>query len=237
MSTCPEKDIHSIYLDGELQDEFRGEYEAHIKNCAKCQAELSKLRKIKEILKADSNSIKVDNVFLEQSFNRLESRMRFNKVISQTKDTRRITLKTFVPAAVAAAAVFALMLPVRTIINSRASKNIALDATQETLRVVARQNSIPFSENNVVMNGNLTQVSFDTAGNVVNGVRARINSKHLYSTLTSLDVFRPEFGNSNIKISVPTILDINSSPNVQSTSPRNDFSTINNSTFGMDLLN
>ena len=46
MSTCPEKDLHSIYLDGELPEEFLKEYENHVAGCEKCKAELEKLRKV-----------------------------------------------------------------------------------------------------------------------------------------------------------------------------------------------
>ena len=40
MSTCPENDIHSLYLDNELPLSYREEYEAHIKSCPKCAKKL-----------------------------------------------------------------------------------------------------------------------------------------------------------------------------------------------------
>lgn len=42
MYTCPTDDIHSIYLDGELPDIYRKEYEAHIKTCSECEKKIAK---------------------------------------------------------------------------------------------------------------------------------------------------------------------------------------------------
>ena len=33
MSTCPEKDIHSIYVDGELPENYIKQYESHLSSC------------------------------------------------------------------------------------------------------------------------------------------------------------------------------------------------------------
>ena len=32
MSGCPEKDLHSIYIDGEMPEKYAKEYEAHIEH-------------------------------------------------------------------------------------------------------------------------------------------------------------------------------------------------------------
>ena len=43
MSFCPSKDIHSVYLDGELPENYKAEYELHISHCEKCRKELEQL--------------------------------------------------------------------------------------------------------------------------------------------------------------------------------------------------
>ena len=48
MFTCPEDDIHSIYLDNELPPNFVAEYEAHVASCPKCKAKNEKFKKIHE---------------------------------------------------------------------------------------------------------------------------------------------------------------------------------------------
>ena len=49
MYTCPEKDIHSVYIDNELPEAYIAEYEAHVKNCPKCAAELALLRNLNSV--------------------------------------------------------------------------------------------------------------------------------------------------------------------------------------------
>ena len=56
MSTCPENDIHSIYLDGELPEIYKAEYEAHLNNCIKCRTKLEQMKKIHEAFQYDSAS-------------------------------------------------------------------------------------------------------------------------------------------------------------------------------------
>ena len=79
MSTCPEKDLHSIYLDGELPEEFLKEYETHVAGCEKCQAELEKLKKVSVPFREDALSVKLDQTYLDQSFARLQTKMRFKE--------------------------------------------------------------------------------------------------------------------------------------------------------------
>jgi hypothetical protein len=44
MSFCPTKDIHSIYLDNEMPEIYKAEYESHVATCKKCQQELNKIK-------------------------------------------------------------------------------------------------------------------------------------------------------------------------------------------------
>ena len=41
MFTCPTNEIHSLYLDKELPQNYIAEYEAHIANCEKCKATMT----------------------------------------------------------------------------------------------------------------------------------------------------------------------------------------------------
>ncbi|MDE6067486.1 MAG: zf-HC2 domain-containing protein, partial [Treponemataceae bacterium] len=125
MFTCPEKDIHSIYLDGELPEKFARDYEAHIVSCEKCRAELEKLRAMRKIFTKDSSSLNLNDDFMEKSFERLQSRMRFKKIVSQGEEKSFVVSmrRTFIPMAAAAAAVFAILLPQK--MNSAQDANIA----------------------------------------------------------------------------------------------------------------
>ena len=48
MSTCPTNEIHSLYLDNELPQAHKEQYEAHIASCEKCKASLEKLHAVRE---------------------------------------------------------------------------------------------------------------------------------------------------------------------------------------------
>lgn len=82
MFTCPDDDIHSVYSDGELPQNFVAEYEAHVKNCPQCSAKLQKLLALKAAFKSDSNSISLSGRDLDESFVRLEARLSYKKVVS-----------------------------------------------------------------------------------------------------------------------------------------------------------
>ena len=139
MSTCPEKDIHSLYLDNELPANFAKQYEQHIASCPKCKAELDSMRALHDALKADADSLKLDQVFLDQSFERLQSRLRYSKVVSKSKDNKPLLfpiVKKYAPAAAAAAFVFALMLPfsMRTNASSQGAQNASMVSQIQTIK-------------------------------------------------------------------------------------------------------
>lgn len=132
MSTCPEKDILSIYIDGELPAKYQAEVESHLSSCEKCRKELEALRKIQAVLKKDSKNIELTQEEMDKSYERLMARLSYSKVTNAAKETSGKIFK-FLPAsdnstsakekkygtfkyiagAVAAAAVFALIIPVR----------------------------------------------------------------------------------------------------------------------------
>lgn len=78
MSTCPENDIHSVYLDGELPEEFIAEYESHVASCPECSAKLEKLTRISGILRADAKSVVFSGKELDDSFARLQAKMSYS---------------------------------------------------------------------------------------------------------------------------------------------------------------
>ncbi len=157
MFHCPENDIHSIYLDGELPENFVKDYEAHLASCQKCRAKLEKLKAVHALFAADSKSLNVDDVFKAQSFERLQSRMRFSPVVKASEPKKNIVrMTTFVPLAAAAAAVFALVLPVRM----NAGKNVQR-VDDNVLAVSSIKAQKPIADTDIIVNGGIHQVSFD----------------------------------------------------------------------------
>ena len=186
MYTCPTDDIHSIYLDGELPDIYRKEYEAHIKICSECEKKLQKLQTLQNLFKSDSRMLTPDKIAMEESFKRLNTKLHYSKNTSHVYKFSKNALLGRMAAA--AAAVCVILLPFK------GNKNSNVPA-QEVAALVRPQVSIP--EQNVVINGNIAQ---DFSQNVSTG---RI------SDITQGDVFRPAFSGDTrlyIRISDPRIV-------------------------------
>lgn len=223
MSFCPSKDIHSIYLDNEMPDIYKAEYEAHLKNCESCQKELEKLKALHQLFKADSESISLNKQYLDQSFDRLMVKMNYSKHTKFTEKKASSGIKYFVPLAAAAAAVFALIIPVRinsSKINTEAQPALASTASTVTANVATMvSNEIPSNVRNVsvgggkgvVISGNIHESVLPSASIGTNGSRNSFvqnvsNTAIEKKLIQDVDVFRPGFIEDktiSIRITVP----------------------------------
>ena len=157
MFHCPEKDIHSLYLDGELPKKFIKDYEAHIASCEKCAQKLARLKAVRAAFLSDSRSIEVGDEFKAASFERLQSRLRFSKAVKASEPNKNIVrIANFVPLAAAAAAVFALVLPAR-MNNAQASHGV----DESVLAVSSIKEKKPLADSDIIVNGGIHSVSFD----------------------------------------------------------------------------
>ena len=135
MFTCPNKDLHSVYLDGELSAEYKGKYEEHLKSCPKCQAALKKLEAARDLLKADSKTITMSERDMASSFERLQSRLSYKKVLKMpVSDGAKNVLKDVLVGA-SAAAVIAAVVPAKT-------KTVIQQVAQSDFKPVARMTSL-----------------------------------------------------------------------------------------------
>lgn len=151
MFTCPNKDVHSIYLDGELPVQYVEEYEAHIKSCPKCQARLSKLRGLNSVFAADSDKLSLSEKDMNESFSRLQARLSYRKVtvrpLELGKVSRGIVKDMFIGAA--AAAVIAVILPLR---------QAGVKAPVQDFTPVARMTSYSLPSTGMIADENLTNL-------------------------------------------------------------------------------
>lgn len=191
MSLCPTKDIHSVYLDNEMPLSYIKDYEAHVQNCPKCSAELNRMKSLRAMLKNDSLEDLTEDE-LDESFARLQMKMRFSKNTKTTVYTERRTLSTtfkYAIPAMAAAAVFALVLP----LGLKGRKNAASQPVAAVAPISA--NTVSFQPDGPRnLSGNIPHSAVAT-GRVVSTREA-----------SNIDVFRPNFDNENtisIKITVP----------------------------------
>lgn len=206
MSFCPTDDLHSIYLDNEMPEAHKAEYESHIKVCPECQRKLENIRKLHELFDSDSKSIEMDDAQLEKSYEKLMSRMAYTKNVHKAEKKTNSSWK-YICSAAAAAMVFALIIPLR--LNSKAS-NVEAGAT-----TVAVTNASPMQPvtnvsvgggNGVIISGNL-QSSVMQVSSGTNNFSSNINRNNNEGLfLTDVDVFRPAFEGDNslsIKITIP----------------------------------
>ncbi len=204
MYSCPTDDIHSIYLDRELPSAYAVEYEEHLRNCKKCSEKLNALKTLKGVFEKDSKSLDFDQKFMDESYVRLMAKIRHSR---NTGFTDRFSVQKFVAGTVAAAAVLvAVILPVRTSPGGKPAR----DSSLANLVPVERPQTTLISNKNIVINGNIN----DNLSQAVSTGALRNTS------LADLDVFRPEFRDSRIKISVPG-MEVQNSPVMEVRMPAN----------------
>ena len=223
MSFCPSKDIHSVYLDGELPENYKAEYELHISHCEKCRKELEQLKAVSALFKADSDSLNLDSHFMDESFQRLQIKMAYSRNIGKVPQKSPFKVISYVASGLAAAAVLALVLPL-------GFKSSEVKAGSENTATVAATvinsplihsvgngvgSSVPITAVSTGNKASANNVSFDSgrsvvvSGNIQDVVLSSENKKKIVSSFTrnvnDVDVLRPDFQNEaiNIKITVP----------------------------------
>ncbi|MBB5218673.1 hypothetical protein HNP77_001042 [Treponema rectale] len=112
MSTCPEKSIHSVYLDGELPQNYVTRYEAHVASCQECQKIQNALKKLRDFMQKDADLPAFSREDLDSSFNRLQVKLSYHKITGQSRPASgRFTALKYAATGIAAAAAVALVLP------------------------------------------------------------------------------------------------------------------------------
>ena len=219
MSFCPSKDIHSVYLDGELPENYKAEYELHIEHCEKCRKELEQLKSLRALFKADSASLNLDQHFMDESFQRLQIKMAYSKNIGKVPQKSPFKVISYVASGVAAAAVLALVLPLGLKSDAKAGQTASLASASSIISTpliqsVNTTSSVPItavstsgktgnnvgydSGRSVVVSGNIQDV-------VLSSEKQRKISSSLTKNVSDVDVLRPDFQDEaiSIKITVP----------------------------------
>lgn len=198
MSTCPEKDIHSLYIDNEIPLSHLTDYESHVNSCQTCINDLQKYKTLHSLLQADSASLNISQERLDDSFQKLQAKLHYSNTINNTKTFRPVNLSWVATAA--AVLLLALVIPIRTI---------------STDKVTVPQNN-PINIASSVLNNSISTVSMPYAGNYK---AKRLNNSGIYSASTlptiyddniysTEDVFRPDFSEQeqiSVKITLSNI--------------------------------
>ena len=214
MSFCPTKDIHSVYLDGELPEIYKVEYEQHIQTCEKCRKELEKLKALHSMFKADSDSLNLDSHFMDDSFQRLQIKMAYSKNVGKIPQQSPLRFRLIgAVSGVAAAAVLALIIPIG-LKNGKTANNsaVATATTVTTLPVtVNTATSVSLNNKNVPFDsGRSMGVSANIQDVVFAAGKQKNNTATFAKNVNEVDVLRPDFQNDaiSIKITVPGMGDI-----------------------------
>lgn len=175
MSTSPEKDLHSVYIDGEMPENFISRYEDEISRDEKAKAELEKMRSLHNLFQEDAKSKSVDKIFAEQSFERLKTKMSYSKTLklAEKKPSFITPIAKYTASFAAAAAVFAFVfIPVY-------NRDISLAKTRELAAIeIKNSNEIaPISEKQVVIDGNFKTQNLSSKLALTSGSKAVATAK------------------------------------------------------------
>ena len=217
MSFCPSKDIHSVYLDGELPENYKAEYELHVSHCEKCRKELEQLKAVRAMFKADAESLKLDEHFMDESFQRLQIKMAYSRNVGKVQQKSPFKVISYVASGVAAAAVLALVIPFGAKSTETSGAAVAAGTTviqSPLIQSVSSASSVPItavstsgstgnnvgydSGRSVVVSGNIQDV-------VLSSENTRKNTASFAKNVSEVDVLRPDFQDEaiSIKITVP----------------------------------
>ena len=205
MSTCPEQDMHSVYLDGELPQKYALDYESHLTSCQRCRDDFLKLQALSTSLKEDARSIELSAQDMEDSFARLQTKLHYQNTVKniQPQNIKRFTW--VVPTVAAAALAFALVLPTKTgtlapVTNQERPISIAASALTGNLSVAPSVNyqKSAFFRDSIIAEESLNHIQ-----------TVSLSSDEVISPV---DIFRPSF-NTNQEVSIKmTLSDLNSIP-------------------------
>ncbi len=214
MSFCPSKDIHSVYLDGELPENYKAEYELHISQCEKCRKELEQLKALHSLFQSDSSALNLDQHYMDESFQRLQIKMAYKKNVGKVPEKSPFKIISYVASGVAAAAVLALVLPLGLKSNKVSSEASAIVATP-LIQSVNSVSGVPITAVSTAANASGNNVAFDSGRSVVvsgniqdvvlSSVNRRKNPSVFVRNVSDAEVLKPDFQDEaiSIKITVP----------------------------------
>lgn len=165
MSTSLEKDLHSVYIDGEMPESFVSQYESIVQADPNEKARLEKMRRLHLLLQEESDAMtkkitgsaqdNPSDTFIEESFARLQTKMRYAKNVELANEQKSF-VSPFIKYAssfVAAAAVFAVVfIPV----HNNSLKN-AKETAVAAISIMKEKGIEPIAQKEVVIDGNINK--------------------------------------------------------------------------------
>ncbi|MCM1321703.1 MAG: hypothetical protein NC041_07515 [Bacteroides sp.] len=214
MSTCPDSDIISVYFDGELPLAYKAQIESHFAACKVCRERYQRYAALKKMCAEDAQHSALTEDECADSYKRLLSRMKFRCVTEQSPHIRLSAVKYTLPA-IAAAAVFALILPLRI--------THGIDETYRQTMTASAQKATLMKNRGIIIDGNVPHTTLaslfkDSRAAAINTLAAnraeqtaekehtgipqtvyahtiaeQTESNRYFSNVDSIDIFKPDF--------------------------------------------
>lgn len=112
MSTCPELELLSVYLDEELPRQYEQKLKDHLASCTECKVHYENLKSLHENLQLDAKNITPSERDLDEGFLRLKTKMNYKSVIKPSFNFPSVAKWAF-PFVAVAAIMVAVILPTR----------------------------------------------------------------------------------------------------------------------------
>ncbi|WP_407428851.1 hypothetical protein [Treponema sp.] len=212
MSTSLEKDLHSVYIDGEMPESFVSQYESLVSANPEAKSSLEKMQKLHDLLQEDSSQKTVSSDFIDQSFERLQTKMRYAKNVSFADSSSSKNSKSFIiPFAkyassfVAAAAVFAVVfIPVHY--NSlKSAKETAVAA----ISIMKEKSIEPIAKKDVIVDGSINKEDLSNGLAISENSLAKTDSNQneadLSSTVEQKTIYATNLASNTANSSIPFI--------------------------------
>jgi len=213
MSTCPNMELHSAFVDGEIANPWYDEIKTHVESCPDCKAHVERIQSIRDVFAADSAALNLDKNELDASYERLKSRLRYKKVAARTSGAYTDFARKFVPYAAAAAFLAAVIMPAANIRSQvkQHFNDIALLPVTSSVELI--------NKTGIAADQNVNVSAFQVSDTNRSAIPVQPVSLHV-SNLTQVDVFKPEFSSSktlpmNIKLTDVSELPLIDSENHQ----------------------
>jgi len=169
MSTSLEKDLHSVYIDGEMPESFLSQYESIVSSNEKEKAALEKMQSLHSLLQKDSEAMtkritapspeNPESAFIDASFERLQTKMRYAKNVSFANGQAGES-KTFVTPFIKYASSFAAAAAVFAVVFIPLHNKSISEAKETAVAAISimKQNTIePIAKNDVIIDGNINK--------------------------------------------------------------------------------
>lgn len=205
MSTCPDLELQSAFFDGEIGSPWYDEIKSHVESCSDCKKTMDNLQTMHDVFAADSAQMNLSQKQMDESFDRLQSRLRYTKTTEKANVIHVDFARKVIPYAAAAAFLAAVILPsanVRTQVKQQIA-DIALITPTRSVELIDKAGIAADQSLNVAA------VKVSNTSNT-SAVQTTPVALHV-SNLTKVDIFKPELSANQSVINV-TLPDVKAMP-------------------------